>query len=169
MNKNIIIAVLFIIIATILYFSFKNKPDTQPFIKKIDSLNVAIENKKEIIKDLSAKAETFDKSQEEYMRIADSLSNYIKTHDLDCPDVVYVQDKEIIALRTALDKCSRAKAIYVQTIGICTDINNDFEQIVFNKDKIINATKKQKRRSLLKGIGIGVGIGATAILIASFL
>ena len=167
MAKNILIGFLFAAcIAIWIWMSRSERADVQQYENTIDSiqavlkdLNFELTTYKEVVKEVN-------QEQDIYIHRADSLQNLLDnpkiTHT--CPEKVEILEEQVVELRSGLQKCNEAKAIYVKSIGIQdTIIVNHIKLNEIADLKVIDC-KKEARKGKLKAFFAGMGV--TGVIVA---
>ena len=161
MNKNLLIFIL--VLGIVGVFLLRPRKVTEI----IDNTNYElVDSLMDSVAVLKSKTVDLDIKQAKYEAIADSLSAYISSHTLECPEIVELQDKEIKALRTGLKLCNESKAVMAVTIKTLDTIQVVNNVIIgdIKKECKINL-KKEKRRSFLTGAGVGGAVVLVALLL----
>lgn len=163
--KNILIIALLVVIGIFILISYNSKPiDITPYQTKIDSLELANSYLKSNLKTELNKVEEIEVSEDHYKKLADSLAIEIKKPHT-CPEVVELQEQQIIALESTLERCKETKGIYRVAITKCEEIVTNTETIVFTERQLQNAHKKLIQREKKRAFLWGMGAGGAAVLL----
>lgn len=165
--KNITIIIL---IATVIFLALTRKTeiDTKPFEKKIDSLELLNSDLKLSMANELKKVEKIEKSEDHHKSLADSLSIEIKKPHT-CPEVVELQEKQISALESSLERCKESKSVYRVTIQKCQELVANTEMIIVTDKELDKANYKlhsqEKKKSFFKGMATGGAITIVLVLL----